>query len=198
LSSRSLARTLDNAVDAAEALLGCLLVRTTDAGQCLARIVETEAYPPNDPACHAFRGMTERNRSMFARRGTAYVYRIHRSTCFNVVTGPPGRGEAVLVRAVEPVEGGEVMAEARARACVGRGSPSGVAIANGPGKLCQALGIGLELDGIDLLTSDVDAPLRLLPRSASPRVVKTPRIGISVATRTKLRFVVRDSRWASR
>ena len=197
MSRRTLADALADAVPAAEALLGCLLVRATRDGRRVARIVETEAYPPDDPACHAFRGQTKRNRSMFERRGTAYVYRIHRSFCFNVVTGPAGRGEAVLVRAIEPIEGGELMTNARARACVGRGAPLGFEIGNGPGKLCQALDIDLAMDGVDLLGDDA-APLRLLPRRAAPRIVMTTRIGISVAKRAKLRFVVRDSAWASR
>jgi DNA-3-methyladenine glycosylase len=198
LSRRALTHALDDAVVAAEALLGCLLVRATREGRRVAKIVETEAYPPGDPACHAFRGVTRRNRSMFGRRGIAYVYRIHRSFCFNVVTGPPGRGEAVLVRAIEPVEGDDLMAHARARAAVGSGAPSGYEIGNGPGKLCQALDIDLAMDGVDLLEADADAPLRLLPRCDVPRIITTTRVGISVAKRAKLRFVVRDSAWASR
>jgi DNA-3-methyladenine glycosylase len=162
------------------------------------RIVETEAYPAGDPACHAFVGETRRNRSLFARRGHVYVYRIHRSHCLNVATGRHGRGEGVLIRAVEPLEGTDLMQEARLRASVGSRPPSGVALTNGPGKLCQALDIGLDLDGFDLLAARHGSPLHVLPRRETPPIVATPRIGISVATHRLLRFVIRDSVWASR
>ena len=198
MDRQSLEASLGEATRAARALLGCTLVRTTPAGLRRARIVETEAYPAGDPACHAFRGETRRNRSLFARRGHIYVYRIHRSVCLNVATGRPGHGEGVLIRAVEPVEGVDLMERARTRASVGRQMPSGVNLTNGPGKLCQALDIELELDGFDLLAARDGAPLRVLPRRLAPPIVATPRIGISVAKNELLRFVIRDSAWASR
>jgi DNA-3-methyladenine glycosylase len=175
-----------------------VLVRKTREGLRSARIVETEAYPLGDPACHAFGGQTLRNRSLFARRGHVYVYRIHRSRCLNVATGRVGRGEGVLIRAVEPMEGLALMESARSRASVGRRVPSGVELTNGPGKLCQALDIELDLDGFDLLAAPSDAPLSILPRRENPAIMATPRIGISVATEALLRFVVRDCPWISR
>lgn len=198
MDRRSLDAALENAVGAARALLGCVLVRTTHEGVRTTRIVETEAYPQGDPACHAFGGRTKRNRTLFGPRGRAYVYRIHRSFCLNVATGPDGCGEGVLIRAVEPVDGIELMESARARATVGRRMPTGYNVANGPGKLCQALDIDSGFDGVDLLTVERNAPLRLLPRRTAPEMLVTPRVGISVATEAPLRFVVRDSLWASR
>jgi DNA-3-methyladenine glycosylase len=185
LTRRSLERALASAITAAPALLGCTLARRTDDGLRLARIVETEAYPPDDPACHAFRGPTRRNGAMFGRLGSAYVYRIHRSYCFNVVTGVVGSGEAVLVRAVEPIDGLSLMARARERWAVGKGTPGGYDITNGPGKLCQALDIDLCLNGLDLLRGGADSPLELLPGPQAQSIATT-------------RFVIRRSPWASR
>ena len=198
MDRRTFETSLGEATCAARALLGCLLVRYTRDGLRRARIVETEAYPAGDPACHAFVGETRRNRSLFARRGHVYVYRIHRSYCLNVATGRRGQGEGVLIRAVEPLEGIDLMQKARLRASVGNRPPAGVALTNGPGKLCQALDIELQLDGFDLLTARHGSPLHVLPRRETPRIVATPRIGISVATDRLLRFVIRDSAWASR
>lgn len=192
------------AQQAAPALLGCLLVRRDASGIRAGRIVETEAYLPDDPACHAFGGRTERNRSMFERAGVAYVYRIHRSCCLNVVTGRRGSGEAVLVRAIEPVEGIGSMREARARATTGSAAPDGYALTNGPGKLCQALDIDLRFNGIDLMTPTRPrgAPdlgtLQLLPRTSEPIYRCSRRIGISRAIERELRFSERDNRWVSR
>ena len=198
MDRRSLEASLGEATLAACALLGCVLVRATRDGLRRARIVETEAYPAGDPACHAFVGETRRNRSLFARRGHVYVYRIHRSHCLNVATGRAGHGEGVLIRAVEPLEGVDLMERARVHASVGRRAPSGVELTNGPGKLCQALDIELDLDGFDLLGARGGSPLHVLPRRETPAIVATPRIGISVAREKLLRFVIRDSAWASR
>jgi len=184
-------------VAAAQRLLGCYLVRTDRRGARKARIVETEAYPHDDPACHAFVGLTKRNRSMFGPPGSAYVYRIHRSYCLNVVTGPIGRGEAVLIRAVEPVDGVALMATARRRATVGSRIPAGPNLVNGPGKLCQALEIDLTLDGTDLLTRSHDSALYLVEGDDVEEIAITPRIGISKATDALLRFTERRSPWVS-
>jgi DNA-3-methyladenine glycosylase len=162
-------------------------------------IVETEAYTQDDPACHAYRGRDARNGSLFSAAGSAYVYRIHRSFCFNVVTGARDCGQAVLVRALEPLAGVEAIARARRRATVGRSAPCGVALANGPGKLCQGLGIDLRFDGADLLAPPAAAPkLYLLARTYVPRVAISVRIGISQAVDAPLRFFVPDSDWVSR
>jgi DNA-3-methyladenine glycosylase len=160
-----------------------------------ARIVETEAYTQDDPASHSFRGRTPRNRSMFGPAGTLYVYRIHRSLCANVVTGPVGCGEAVLLRAVEPLDGLAAMRRLREAASVARASLPDRALANGPGKLCQAMAIDLAHDGLDLLAGH---ELWLERRRQRPRVLATTRIGISVARSAELRFIDADSPWTSR
>lgn len=162
-------------------LLNKVLVVTNGAARCSGRIIETEAYMPDDEASHTFNGPTRRNAVMFGPPGHLYVYLsygLHR--CANVVTGPVGSGQAVLLRAVEPVEGLEAM---RAR----RGRPDRE-LANGPGKLCQALGIDLAHDGIDLLDSMVSI---VDDDVAPPRVPMIgPRVGITKAVTTPWRFRV--------
>lgn len=143
-------------------------------------MTEVEAYKgSDDPASHAFRGRTERNASMFEGPGTLYVYRsygVH--WCSNVVVGPEGTGWAILLRGGEVVDGTHL---ARAR----RGRDRG--LADGPGKLCQALGIEGSHDGLDLL--DPASPLRLEPGEPPGFVMSTPRIGISKAADRPWRFV---------
>jgi DNA-3-methyladenine glycosylase len=179
--------------EVARRLLGWILLHETDEGLLAGRIVETEAYlAVDDPASHSHRGPTPRNASMFGEPGHAYVYLsygMHR--CFNVVTARSGVGEAVLVRALEPLVGIELM---RARRGVARDRD----LASGPGKLCQALGIGLEHDGADLRRSRLR--LAVPPEGTAPaiEVAIGPRVGITQAAELALRFVVRGSEWASR
>lgn len=180
-----------DARDVALALIGCeLRVRGTDGAWCGGVIVETEAYlAERDPGSHARSGPTRRNASMFERGGVSYIYRIYgMHHCFNVVTGARGRGEAVLVRALEPSVGLEVM-----RARRGRDRD----LCNGPGRLVQALSIAPEHDGADLL----GAPFALArPRAATPphRVVVDRRIGLGRGEELALRFRRRGSAFVSR
>jgi DNA-3-methyladenine glycosylase len=134
------------ASEVAPDLLGRTLVRQMPDGQRLAgRIVETEAYEPGDPASHGFRGMTARNAVMFGPAGRLYVYFTYGNHwMLNAVTGAPSVGSAVLLRALEPLEGLPRMATAR-----GRDRPSD--LCSGPGKLAQALGVDGSFDGVDLL-----------------------------------------------
>jgi DNA-3-methyladenine glycosylase len=190
---------LAGAEAAAPALLGCILVREHRGVRRAGVIVETEAYLQEEPACHAFRGRTRRNATLFGRAGLAYVYRIHRSHCVNVVTGPQGRGEAVLVRALEPITGLPAMERARRRATVGAATPRGFALTSGPGKLCQALGIDLAMNGVDLLAAPSAKPrLYLLARAYAPRVCVSPRIGVSHGRDLPFRFFVDGNPWVSR
>ena len=174
---------------AARRLLGCELVRELDGEVLRVRIVETEAYDQEDPASHTFRGPTPRNAAMFLAAGHAYVYRsmgIHH--CLNMVAGEAGYGAGVLIRAAEPLEG-EAAMSAR------RGGRSGRLISNGPGKLCQALGIDLTLTGHDVALP----PLRLVrrPPLSAARIVTTTRIGISKAAELPRRFFDADSAYVS-
>jgi DNA-3-methyladenine glycosylase len=173
-------------IDVARRLVGAFLFRRLppgepDAGTLLiARIVETEAYLPLvDPSCHAYRGPTRRNASLFGRPGYAYVYFIYGNHyCLNVVTERPGIGAAVLIRAAEPVKGLESMRTRRPGA-------ADAALACGPGNLCRAMAIDRTDDGADMSLGD----LRIAPsRTARVNVATSPRIGINVARNWPLRF----------
>ena len=158
-----------SALDVAPDLLGKLLVREWEGQLLSGRIVEVEAYlGAEDAASHAFRGPTRRNRSMFGPPGHAYVYLIYgMHHCLNVVTGPEGEAQAVLIRGIQPVEGLAVMRMMRGRATLRN-------LTNGPGKLCQALSIDRSLDGHDLCAGQAlwlaDAPRPTAPIRTSPRI----------------------------
>jgi DNA-3-methyladenine glycosylase len=175
-----------DAVTLARELLGRLVVRELDGARLVGRVVEAEAYARDDPASHAFRGPTRRNASMFGPPGHAYVYVSHGiHHCLNVVARP---GSAVLIRALEPLEGHEQM---RRR----RGLEADVLLCAGPGRLCQALGITLAEDGLDLT---VGRELWLARGRPVRDPAVTARIGITAAAEVPWRFVVAGSRYASR
>jgi len=175
----------------ARELLGTVLQCTTPDGVTRARIVETEAYTgPDDPACHAAAGLTSRTAPLFGPPGLAYVYFIYGMYwCFNAVTRERGHGAAVLVRAVHPLDGIELMRRRRARTRRDRD------LTNGPGKLCQAMCISGAMNATSLRSG----PIRI--RAAEPvsdeDVVITPRIGITRAADWPLRFFVRDDPFVS-
>jgi len=151
-------------------------------------VVETEAYAPDDPASHSYGGRTLRNAAMFGPPGHLYVYRsygIH--WCANVVCGDIGTGAAVLLRALEPVRGIEEM-QAR------RGLDELTLLCAGPGRLCQALGIDGEHDGLPLDRRPFD--LRL--PSVLPEIAVGPRVGITRAPELPWRYALRSSRFVSR
>jgi DNA-3-methyladenine glycosylase len=164
-------------------LIGCTLAVGPTAGV----IVETEAYDAGDPACHAFGGLTPRNEVLFGPPGMAYVYLsygIH--SLLNAVAEPEGSAAAVLIRALEPTEGIELMRERRGR-------PD--ELCSGPGKLTQALGVGLDLNGAAI----TESPFRILePAGERPAVVSGPRIGITKGAELPWRYCAAGSRFASR
>jgi DNA-3-methyladenine glycosylase len=176
-------------IDLAKALIGCVLVRETVEGRSAGRIVETEAYVIGDPASHAYRGKSRRNASMFLAPHRAYVYKIYgTSFCVNVTSEREDEGAAVLVRALEPLAGLELMEDRR-------GTARATDLCRGPGRLCQALAIDGELDGADLLRS---RKLWLAASLGDPRPIgMSRRIGISKASRRRLRFFERGSPFVS-
>jgi DNA-3-methyladenine glycosylase len=176
----------------ARELLGKRLVRETPAGLCGGRIVEVEAYlSQRDPACHASRGMTRRNSAMFGPPGHAYVYMIHSRWCLNAVTEPESVPSAILIRALEPLDGLESMHERRRTEVVRD-------LARGPARLCEALAIDRAYNSWDLTTGRElwiadDPHLNGTPL----RILRSGRIGISSAQRRLLRFYVADNRFVS-
>ena len=170
--------------DVAPELIGATLLVDGVGGL----VVEVEAYDQEDPASHAYRGPTPRNASMFGPAGHAYVYRsygIH--WCLNLVCGGEGVAEAVLVRALEPTHGLERMEERRR-------TDNPRLLCSGPGRLCEALGVTREQDGLPLDRP----PFELRARPRQVEVVRAPRIGITRAAELPWRYVLAGSRFVSR
>ena len=170
--------------DVARDLVGCIVRHDGVAG----RIVEVESYHEEEPACHAFNGLTPRTEVLFGPPGFAYVYRsygIH--ALLNAVAEVAGVGAAALIRALEPVEGVDAMRERR-------GLERAEDLCNGPGKLTQALGIWLDLNGTPL----GGGPIEILPRTAAPEIVTGTRIGINRAVELPWRFCDAHSACVSR
>jgi DNA-3-methyladenine glycosylase len=195
----------------AKDLLGKLLWRETAEGKCGGRIVEVEAYEgETDSAAHSYRGKTPRNASMFGPPGHAYVYTIHSRWCVNVVTEPEGVATAVLIRAIEPLFGLELMEKRRTESLLARRERLAVResapeiiiklrdLCRGPARLCEALAINRQQDGFDLtLPRDLwleDDPVFKL---TSKMIRRSPRIGISKAQEKLLRFYVTGNPFVS-
>jgi DNA-3-methyladenine glycosylase len=179
----------DPAIVARE-LLGKLLIRWSMQGLCGGRIVETEAYMSvDDPACHAHRGRTARNASMFGHPGHAYVYMIHAKWCFNAVTEPEDFGSAVLIRAVVPLAGAWLMQQRRKTPILGD-------LCRGPARLCQAFDIWGKQDGWDL-TLHKSLWIADDDYESDEPIVATPRIGISKAADLPLRFCYQGNPFVS-
>ncbi len=172
-------------VEVARDLVGCTVAHGGSAGV----IVETEAYHQSEPACHAYVGLTARTSTLFGPPGVAYVYRsygIH--ALLNAVCEPPEVGAAVLIRALEPLDGVHLMHERR-------GVDRVEDLCSGPGKLTQALGIGLA----DNATSLLDGAIAVGPRVAgAPELTASRRIGITKGVELEWRFCARGSRFVSR
>ena len=178
-------------VTVARELIGKHLVRRTSQGLCSGVIVETEAYlAADDPASHSHRGRTRKNATMFGRAGLLYVYPIHSRYCLNAVTESRGIASAVLIRAVMPLCGMELM-QAR-RQC------APLDLARGPARLCEAFDVDRRLDGWDLtrgtriwIEKPDDAAV------AEFEIVASPRIGVTSAHSLELRFFLKDNRSVS-
>ena len=193
----------------AQLLLGCELVHESRESTTAGIIVETEGYLTGDPACHAYRSKTTRNAAMFGPAGTLYVYQIYNHyNCINVVTGPEGVGEAVLIRALEPTEGIDLMEHRRNEAFktgferyrnnrVDASTPEGLKnLANGPGKLVIALSISRAAHNASSLTTG-DICIRG-PVLHDFEMVTTTRIGIKFGADLPYRYYVKGNRFVSR
>ena len=201
---------LENPSDVvAPLLLGCTLTRTItlngEKHKLVARIVETEAYDQDDPASHAFGGFSERNAAMFGPAGHLYVYVSYgMHHCCNVVCGPEGFGSGCLVRAVEPLEGVEMMRELReagraGKAHTGRARKHPLKLrdlTNGPGKVCAALGIDKELYGHDLTVEPL--VLDFAPLLLGETIGCSSRVGISKNADAQKRFFIEGNAFVSR
>lgn len=202
---------LQDSLTVARELLDCILVHETPEGTTSGRITETEAYKSDDPASHAFRGQNLRNASMFGPPGHAYVYFTYgMHYCMNAVCRPVGVAEGVLLRSLEPIEGLELMRARRGLPEETRPSRSsadpaaagiraGRALCGGPGKLCQALGIGRTMDGVDLTGAShltIIRPEGRIP--AENRIVASSRIGITQGVDLLWRFYLQNEPYISR
>lgn len=201
---------LENPSDvAAPLLLGCTLTRTItlngEKHKLVARIVETEAYDQDDPASHAFGGPSDRNAAMFGPAGHLYVYVSYgMHHCCNVVCGPEGFGSGCLVRAVEPLEGVEVMRELREAGHAGKEQAERARkhplklrdLTNGPGKVCAALGIDKELYGHELTVEPL--VLEFAPLLPGETIGRSPRVGISKNIDAQKRFFIEGNEFVSR
>ena len=209
---------LENPSDvAAPLLLGCTLTRTItlngEKHKLVARIVETEAYDQDDPASHAFGGPSERNAAMLGPAGHLYVYVSYgMHHCCNVVCGPEGFGSGCLIRAVEPLEGVEVIRELRETGRTGKAQARRAGkeqaerarkhplklrdLTNGPGKVCAALGIDKGLYGHDLTVEPL--VLDFAPLLPGETIGRSPRVGISKNVDAPKRFFIEGNAFVSR
>jgi DNA-3-methyladenine glycosylase len=177
-----------SAAGVAPLLLGSQIVRDFDGRRLVGKIVETEAYDQSDAASHSYRGRTPRTEIMFGSPGRAYIYFTYgMHYCLNIVTGRKGYGCAVLIRALEPIEGLHIMRINRGRTDQ---------LTNGPAKLCQALGINSALNGHNLRIPPL--VLRLGTQSPGEEIVQTTRVGISKAVDKPWRFYIKNNPFVSK
>jgi DNA-3-methyladenine glycosylase len=173
-------------IEVAKSLLGCYLVH----GKTTGKIVETEAYLEDDPASHSFKGKTKRNSPMFNKAGTAYVYFTYgMHNCFNVVTNVKGKGEAVLIRSLEPTKGIGLMKKRRCTENIRN-------LCNGPAKLVQAMAISIKHNNTDLINGN----LKILSRNKKENfeIVQSKRIGIKKGSELQYRFYIKGNKFVSK
>lgn len=168
-----------NTLIVAKELLGNVLCVKTGDKICRGIIVETEAYTQDDPACHAYRGFSERSKSLFSKPGTLYVYLIYGiHYCANIATEKENFGSGVLMRALEPLEN--------------------ICDTNGPAKLCKAMQITKNLDGCDVTAGKPPVWLEYGKKINPKNIIQTTRIGISKAKDYDWRFYIKDNKWVSK
>ena len=173
----------------AEQLLDCTLVHESIEGRTSGIIVETEAYLQNDPACHAYRKKSVRNAPMFEGAGVSYVYLIYGlHHCFNIVSGAAGIGEAVLIRALEPSDGIELMQERRKTKDLRN-------LCSGPAKLAQAMGITRNFNFLSMVSDNFYC---LESQNADYQIITTTRIGITQGADLPYRFYIAGNAFVSR
>lgn len=180
---------LDNTLDAAKNLLGWILVHDSQEGKTSGYIVETEAYMADDAASHSYKGSTPRTEVMFGPAAHLYVYFTYgMHYCVNIVTGKEGKGEAVLIRALQPIDGISLM---RLR----RGDVADEQLTNGPAKLAQAMGISRRHNGEALTGASV---FKLLPGFMPNNISRSTRIGVTKDVDKPWRFYVTGNKYISR
>ena len=176
-------------MEAAKNLLGCYLVHESNEGKTVGKIVETEAYLKDDPGSHAFSGKTNRNKAMFGEAGRAYVYFIYGMYhCFNVVTNKKGIGEAVLIRALEPIEGIELMKRRREIKDVKK-------LCNGPAKLVISMGIKKKYNESDLTKKPLY--ITMGEKVEDEKIVAAKRIGLACGEKLPYRFYIKENGFVS-
>jgi len=186
-----------NVLEVARELLGKYFVRKIGKKILIGKIVETEAYSSNDPASHSYRGRTPRNDVMFWKGGYLYVYFTYgMHFCANVVTGREGIGEAVLIRAVEPISGIDIMHYNRYGTKTKMNIKSLIELTNGPAKFCQAFKIGRKENGISLLRGKIFIVEG--DKIPSKLIRKSNRIGIKEGTDKEYRFFINNNLWVSK
>ncbi|MBX4196015.1 DNA-3-methyladenine glycosylase [Candidatus Pacearchaeota archaeon] len=174
-------------IQVAKDMLGCYIVSESKEGRTVGKIVETEAYLSDDPGSHTFKGKTKRNEVMFGPPGRAYVYFIYGAHhCINIVTQKAGMGEAVLIRALEPISGIDIMKKRRGKEDI-------YELCSGPGKLVVALGIDKTFNGLEL-----NKRIKMLEQQEKPTIVATTRVGLSNGKDLPYRFYIRDNPFISR
>lgn len=177
----------DEAEVLARKLLGCVLARDSEEGLTAGIIVETEAYSQDDAASHSYKGETARTKVMFGPGGHAYVYFTYgKHYCFNVVSGQAGHGQAVLIRALEPIRGLELMKQRRVK-------ENDLELCSGPAKLVQAMGITKADYGKSLFAGK----LYINPKKSNPKIISGPRIGIKQAIDKPWRFWIKGNKFVS-
>jgi DNA-3-methyladenine glycosylase len=188
---------LQPTLQVAQKLLGRYFIRRIGKNLLIGKIVEVEAYRSNDPASHSFHGKTNRNSVMFYEGGHLYIYFTYgMHFCANIVTGRKGIGEAVLIRAVEPLTGIDVMTKNRFPKLRSHNYKSLINLTNGPAKFCEAFSLSREENGLDLLDSEIvimdgeTIPSNLIKRSS--------RIGIQQGVEKKWRFFIKGNPWVSK